>query len=95
MRCQRCRGLCVREYLREGGAAIPVAKCINCGEIVDPRILRNRAGQIRQGPPEQGMPSITRQILGLTRTLRSSQRVIEIEGRQKERKALWLKCLAS
>jgi hypothetical protein len=47
MLCPRCGGVMSREYFisREGGStAQPYEgwRCISCGEVIDPLILRNR-----------------------------------------------------
>lgn len=49
MRCPRCRGLMVREHLadwfRDGGySSVPGWRCLCCGNIQDPVILKNRNG---------------------------------------------------
>lgn len=42
MICQRCFGLCVPHYLMDQGTRVSAAKCVNCGDIVDPTIIENR-----------------------------------------------------
>ena len=45
--CSRCGGLMVREFCTDllnstGELDCPVARCIQCGDVVDPVIRRNR-----------------------------------------------------
>lgn len=43
MRCLRCQGTIVEEWIfteREGGAAM--ARCVNCGDLIDPVVISNR-----------------------------------------------------
>jgi len=46
MTCNRCRGLMVGEYcqdmLESGLSRIWVWRCIGCGDLMDPLILKNR-----------------------------------------------------
>jgi hypothetical protein len=46
MRCQRCRGLLVRETFgdlrEEAGCMCPARRCINCGYIEDSVVRANR-----------------------------------------------------
>ncbi|MBH0193583.1 MAG: hypothetical protein HP492_17810 [Nitrospira sp.] len=54
MRCKRCNGLmvvdlCVDEELEEQVAGRGVLRCINCGAVVNVRILRNLAAQRAEG----------------------------------------------
>jgi len=52
MRCARCRGFMVDEFLveraSEGFAAPGVWRCVNCGELVDLRVLHNRMASLTQ-----------------------------------------------
>ena len=47
MTCTRCRGLMVGEYcqdlLESGHSRMWAWRCIGCGNIVDPLILKNRS----------------------------------------------------
>ncbi|MFO0773695.1 MAG: hypothetical protein U0172_03405 [Nitrospiraceae bacterium] len=48
MTCERCRGLCVREWWTKQREKAPRAwwwRCLTCGERVDWMILRHRAEQ--------------------------------------------------
>jgi len=45
--CARCRGLMVMDYSMDllddtGQIDVTVWRCTNCGEVIDPTILRNR-----------------------------------------------------
>ncbi|MGH7230218.1 MAG: hypothetical protein ACREJU_02525 [Nitrospiraceae bacterium] len=42
-RCLRCSGLMVIERCSD----FPVGRCVQCGEVIDPVILRNRRHNIR------------------------------------------------
>ena len=46
-RCRRCGGLMVGEFCMDlwnytGELEFPASRCVQCGEIVDPVILKNR-----------------------------------------------------
>ena len=45
MSCARCGGLMSTTYERQDVDLIALYKCLNCGEVVDPTILRNRRVQ--------------------------------------------------
>ncbi|NOT23529.1 MAG: hypothetical protein HOP22_12510 [Nitrospiraceae bacterium] len=47
-RCPRCSGLMVAEWY-EDLSDYTAQRCVQCGEIVDPVILRNRGAQQRNG----------------------------------------------
>lgn len=47
-RCPRCGGLMVAEWC-EDLSDYRAQRCVQCGEIVDPVILRNRGAQQRNG----------------------------------------------
>lgn len=40
--CHRCGGLMSTTYERQDVDIVVMYKCLNCGEVVDPTILRNR-----------------------------------------------------
>lgn len=47
MPCSRCKGLMVVEQGFDsltgvGPAAVPLRRCVQCGEVIDPVILQNR-----------------------------------------------------
>jgi len=42
MACYRCFGFCVNEDLIEHGRRIFASKCVNCGNVVDLKIIENR-----------------------------------------------------
>lgn len=49
--CSRCKGLMVVEQGFDsltgvGPAAVPLRRCVQCGEIIDPVILQNRRSQL-------------------------------------------------
>ena len=52
MRCARCKGLMVtgfyEERANEGKQAPGVWRCVNCGELVDLRVLDNRMASLTQ-----------------------------------------------
>ncbi len=41
--CQRCGGLMIPELFRDGVCVSIGRRCLICGELIDPVILRNRA----------------------------------------------------
>ena len=50
MRCGRCRGLLVVDYFidmqdNSGHLWLRAWRCVNCGEVVEPGILRHRSTQ--------------------------------------------------
>jgi hypothetical protein len=47
-RCPRCSGLMVAEWCQDL-SDYRAQRCVQCGEIVDPVILRNRGAQQRNG----------------------------------------------
>ena len=47
-RCPRCTGMMVAEWC-EDLSDYRAQRCVQCGEIVDPVILRNRGAQQRNG----------------------------------------------
>ena len=46
MRCERCRGLMIIDHFIDmeetGGLWMRGWRCVACGEVVDPRIMRHR-----------------------------------------------------
>ncbi|MFY9269826.1 MAG: hypothetical protein WAO55_08795 [Candidatus Manganitrophaceae bacterium] len=42
MKCLRCKGWLVRErvFTREGGMSM--ARCVYCGDLIDPIVIQNR-----------------------------------------------------
>lgn len=54
MRCLRCRGMMVEErvFTREGGIAM--ARCVYCGDVVDPVVIRNRGQSVPCIPSARG-----------------------------------------
>jgi hypothetical protein len=47
-RCPRCSGLMVAEWC-EDLSDYRAQRCLQCGEVIDPVILRNRGAQQRNG----------------------------------------------
>lgn len=47
-RCSRCSGLMVAEWC-EDLSDYTAQRCVQCGEVIDPVILRNRGAQERNG----------------------------------------------
>jgi hypothetical protein len=52
MRCQRCQGLMVNDYLLDlvnvsGEMDFPGWRCLNCGDITDPVIVRHHQLDVR------------------------------------------------
>lgn len=43
MRCNRCGSLMVEEKYYHDGDSFAGLRCLICGEVVDPEILKNRA----------------------------------------------------
>lgn len=70
--CTRCGGLMVGEYCMDlpngtGELEFLAARCVQCGEVVDPVILKNRSIQQQRRPPhssEQQVPTHTESIQG-------------------------------
>ncbi|MGH7255063.1 MAG: hypothetical protein ACREI3_04730, partial [Nitrospirales bacterium] len=44
MECRKCQGLMVEEWCADDLDDAFIWKCVNCGAMVDPIILRNRGG---------------------------------------------------
>jgi hypothetical protein len=49
MQCARYAGLRVPEILYEGRTRVRALRCIHCGDVIDPVIVRNRR-RVRQSP---------------------------------------------
>lgn len=47
MRCERCTGCMMRDRHDHIGidAQLPMWRCVNCGNRIDPEILKNRSAQ--------------------------------------------------
>jgi hypothetical protein len=62
MTCHRCRGLLVEDQcygLLDHCLSLTVSRCISCGSIIDPVILRNRREQqARLATVQQGKPLV-------------------------------------
>jgi hypothetical protein len=81
MRCARCAGLRVPEILYEGGARVGALRCIHCGDVIDPMIVRNRR-RVRQSP------MVGRKAEGRLRVimaLRSGPRMRDTRSRMEEK----------
>jgi hypothetical protein len=55
IRCSRCQGLMVIEQgfdslIGVGPASVPLRRCVQCGEVVDPVIVLNRRLQLGGDP---------------------------------------------
>ena len=48
MTCQKCKGLMIQERQPELSPATVIYRCINCGLILDPLLLQNRANHLRE-----------------------------------------------
>ena len=56
MNCPRCHGLMVYDRVygpEEIMLELPIWRCLNCGETVDPLILQNRLKQEREANPTE------------------------------------------
>ncbi|TAJ98263.1 MAG: hypothetical protein EPO39_18685 [Candidatus Manganitrophaceae bacterium] len=42
MRCLRCRGMMVEERVVTMEGGIAMARCVCCGDLIDPVVIRNR-----------------------------------------------------
>jgi len=43
MRCLRCQGTMVEEWIfTEGEGGASMARCVNCGNLIDPVVISNR-----------------------------------------------------
>jgi hypothetical protein len=51
MPCSRCNGYTVAEvtYAEPSMKKVAEVRCVNCGDIIDPIILRHRKGNARRG----------------------------------------------
>jgi ribosomal protein S27AE len=63
-RCARCGGLMVPEHdihdgdeleAAFGDLALTARRCIQCGELIDAVVLRNRLGQLMRGNVEENL----------------------------------------
>lgn len=43
MKCHRCNGLCIMDYVEENGRYEDVGRCINCGSIVFPMMTGHQS----------------------------------------------------
>ena len=55
MPCQRCQGLMIEDHfidMEEGGRHLWLCawRCLNCGDVVDSAIMRNRLGFDKRSP---------------------------------------------
>jgi hypothetical protein len=54
MPCHRCRGLMVVDYAVDLEQSLSIVRCLNCGEVIDARILENRKRMtLRDARPHQ------------------------------------------
>ncbi len=72
MPCQRCQGLMVMDYcidLQDGGGplCLRAMRCLNCGDVVDPQIIRHRMGLASPlaGKRESRVSSKTHEVISV------------------------------
>jgi hypothetical protein len=53
MKCVRCGGFMFRDEFRQWGKIYPYFHCVQCGELVDPIILKNRLDSINGKHPKK------------------------------------------
>lgn len=56
MHCPRCTGMRVPEVIAEGGTRAFALRCLLCGDVVDPVIVRNRQRSRRIRPSRARTP---------------------------------------
>lgn len=81
MLCARCAGLRAPEIIDEGGTRIVALRCIHCGDVIDPMIVRNRR-RVRQSPV------VGRKAGGricVIRALRSGRRMRDARGQMEKK----------
>jgi hypothetical protein len=49
MKCLRCRGMMVEEGVFTMEGKVAMARCVCCGDLVDPVVLRNRSARCLPG----------------------------------------------
>ena len=81
MQCTRCAGLRVPEIIYEGGTRVLALRCIHCGDIIDPVIMRNRR-RVRHSPM---VGRKAEERLRVTRALRSGRRTRDTRSRMEEK----------
>ncbi len=79
MDCRRCQGLMQKHTLIDledelGIIMIEVLRCLNCGEVIDPMILKNRATRPK---PLIGKARFT----PITASAGSKERLFSLKGR--------------
>lgn len=52
MRCEKCKGLMVRERFADYFLVVYAWKCINCGAILDATIAQNKKKHLPVGPAD-------------------------------------------
>ena len=68
MRCNRCGSLMAEEIYYHQGDTFAGRRCVMCGEVVDPEILKNRAESLAVKEMEEKVVSF--QGVGFGRNLR-------------------------
>jgi hypothetical protein len=81
MRCERCDGLTINAYFSGGLTVIEAweydgRKCLNCGYITDPLILRNKVAQYQRSDRRKS-------TLGSSRGTRTGGKIAAEQARQK------------
>lgn len=49
MKCLRCRGMMVEERVVTMEGKVAMARCVCCGDLIDPVVLRNRSAPCLTG----------------------------------------------
>ena len=84
MLCACCAGLRVPEIIDVGGTRVLALRCIHCGDVIDPVIVRNRR-RVRQSPvvdrKAEGRLCVT-MALRSGRRMRDTRSQMEKEGRE-------------
>lgn len=61
MRCRKCKGLMVAEWVRDVFPEPQIWRCMNCGLMMDTTIARNRSFVMQQARAATRAPSDSRQ----------------------------------
>jgi hypothetical protein len=68
MKCERCGGLTINSFFSGGTTALGAweydgRKCVNCGYITDPLILRNRVARYQRADGRNQTAGASRRIV--------------------------------